>query len=258
MQRQRGSWRRTSTRGRFGKTAACSSGWIPSLVICRCGRCTWEACRRSSRSGKRGRKIPHHQQCARADPAHPESRRVRVARRAGTDLARVRTEDQAPPGQGWPEHLTRSRARNRRSCFQELPDHLARMAFFKVNTGCRDQEVCGLKWDDEVKVPELDTSVFIIPGDRVKNAQDRLVVSTALPGQWWRLKGANTRTMCSPTCRSEGMPKPGEQQKGAIPVRVFRMNNSAWQSARARAADKWEQQAGLRHRRGFGKCACTI
>jgi len=30
--------------------------------------------------------------------------------------------------------------------------------------------------DDEVKVPELETSVFIIPGDRVKNAQDRLVV----------------------------------------------------------------------------------
>jgi integrase len=60
--------------------------------------------------------------------------------------------------------------------FQELPQHLARMALFKVNTGCRDREVCGLKWDDEVKVPELETSVFIIPGDRVKNAQDRLVV----------------------------------------------------------------------------------
>ena len=41
--------------------------------------------------------------------------------------------------------------------FQELPDHLARMALFKVNTGYRDRELCGL-WDDEVKVPELDTS----------------------------------------------------------------------------------------------------
>ena len=29
--------------------------------------------------------------------------------------------------------------------FKELPAHLARMALFKVNTGCRDQEVCGLK-----------------------------------------------------------------------------------------------------------------
>jgi integrase len=46
--------------------------------------------------------------------------------------------------------------------FQELPDHLARMALFKVNTGLREQEVCGLTWDYEVNVPELDTSVFII------------------------------------------------------------------------------------------------
>jgi hypothetical protein len=51
--------------------------------------------------------------------------------------------------------------------FQELPDHLARMALFKVNTGLREQEVCGLKWEYEVKVPELDTSVFIIPSERV-------------------------------------------------------------------------------------------
>lgn len=43
--------------------------------------------------------------------------------------------------------------------FQELPDHLARMAIFKVNTGTREQEVCALKWSYEVEVPELDTSV---------------------------------------------------------------------------------------------------
>ena len=60
--------------------------------------------------------------------------------------------------------------------FQELPDHLARMSLFKVNTGLREQEVCGLKWADEVEVPELNTSVFIIEGDKVKNGQDRLIV----------------------------------------------------------------------------------
>ena len=57
-----------------------------------------------------------------------------------------------------------------------LPDHLARMCLFKVNTGCREQEVCQLRWDWEVRVPELNTSVFIIPGERVKNREDRLVV----------------------------------------------------------------------------------
>ncbi len=46
--------------------------------------------------------------------------------------------------------------------FKELPDHLARMALYKVNTGCREQEVCSLQWDWEVEVPELDTSVFIL------------------------------------------------------------------------------------------------
>ena len=59
---------------------------------------------------------------------------------------------------------------------RELPDHLTEMALFAVNTGCRDQEICGLRWEWEVTVPELDTSVFIIPGERVKNSDERLVV----------------------------------------------------------------------------------
>jgi len=63
-----------------------------------------------------------------------------------------------------------------RTLFRALPDHLARMCLFKVNTGCREQEVCQLRWDWEVDVPELDLSVFIIPGDKVKNTEDRLVV----------------------------------------------------------------------------------
>ncbi|MCC6489097.1 MAG: site-specific integrase [Candidatus Hydrogenedentes bacterium] len=63
-----------------------------------------------------------------------------------------------------------------RALLKELPAHLAAMALFKVNTGCREQEVCQLRWDWEVQVPELNTSVFLIPGDRVKNGEDRLVV----------------------------------------------------------------------------------
>jgi len=63
--------------------------------------------------------------------------------------------------------------------FQQLPAHVARMALFKVNTGCRDQEVCGLRW--EVAVPELDTSVFLIPGSKVKNGDERMVVLDRVP-----------------------------------------------------------------------------
>lgn len=31
--------------------------------------------------------------------------------------------------------------------FAELPEHLRRMALFKVNTGCREQEICAMRWD---------------------------------------------------------------------------------------------------------------
>jgi integrase len=60
--------------------------------------------------------------------------------------------------------------------FNALPPYLAQMALFKVNTGCREQEVCQLRWDWEQEIPQLETSVFIIPKERVKNREDRLVV----------------------------------------------------------------------------------
>jgi integrase len=37
--------------------------------------------------------------------------------------------------------------------FAELPDHLQRMALYKVNTGCREQEACKLRWDWEIATP---------------------------------------------------------------------------------------------------------
>ncbi len=63
-----------------------------------------------------------------------------------------------------------------RMLFKALPTHLANMALFAVNTGCRDHEICTLRWNWEVCVPELNTSVFIVPGELVKNGDDRLVV----------------------------------------------------------------------------------
>lgn len=60
--------------------------------------------------------------------------------------------------------------------FRELPAQLAAMAPFAVYNGCRDQEVCGLRRDWGVKVPEPDTFVLIVPGRFVKNGDDRLIV----------------------------------------------------------------------------------
>jgi integrase len=47
---------------------------------------------------------------------------------------------------------------------------------FKVNTGCREQAICQLRRDWEIQIPELDTSVFLVPGSMVKNREDRLIV----------------------------------------------------------------------------------
>jgi len=60
--------------------------------------------------------------------------------------------------------------------FKELPPHLLNMALFAVNTGCRDTEICKLRWNWEVPVIGLGYSVFLIPSEHVKNREERLVV----------------------------------------------------------------------------------
>ena len=64
--------------------------------------------------------------------------------------------------------------------FQHLPRHLADAALFAVNTGCREQEVCQLRWDWEVEVPHLETSVFILPESITKTSTERVVVLNAV------------------------------------------------------------------------------
>jgi hypothetical protein len=77
-----------------------------------------------------------------------------------TWLARA-AQDQAAAGDGRAEpYPVVGRAG---AVVSAVAEALARMALFKVNTGCRDAEVCGLKWAWEVPVPELNTSVFPDP-----------------------------------------------------------------------------------------------
>lgn len=130
--------------------------------------------------------------------------------------------------------------------FQELPDYLARMGLFKVNTGLREQEVCGLKWADEVEVPELNTSVFIIEGDKVKNEQDRLVVLNRVA----RSVINNVRGQ-HPDYVFVRVPKLRKDKLGCDvgpdgsllkTCGLKKMNNTAWKNARERAADKLEAQ----------------
>ncbi|MEZ1729059.1 tyrosine-type recombinase/integrase [Pseudomonas aeruginosa] len=125
--------------------------------------------------------------------------------------------------------------------FSELPDHLRRMALYKVNCGSREQEVVKLRWDWEIPAPELDTSVFLIPSDfggrdkgsGVKNGEERLVVlntvaKSVIEGQ---------RGLDPVWVFPYGMP---DRNGKATPV--HRMNDSAWKKARIRAAKKYQER----------------
>jgi integrase len=61
-----------------------------------------------------------------------------------------------------------------------LPRHLVDAALFAVNTGCREQEICQLRWSWEVKVPALNTSVFVLPEWLTKTGTERVVVLNAI------------------------------------------------------------------------------
>ncbi len=100
--------------------------------------------------------------------------------------------------------------------FSELPDHLVKMSLFAVNTGCRDREICNLQWDWEITVPELGTTVFIIPGKYVKNGDNRLVILNQIA-----ISVINTNRNIHPTHVFTYDGKP-----------LSRMMNSAWLRAR--------------------------
>ncbi|HEY6924535.1 MAG TPA: site-specific integrase [Steroidobacteraceae bacterium] len=135
--------------------------------------------------------------------------------------------------------------------FRELPDYLARMALFKVNTGTREEEVCGLKWVDEVSMPELGTSVFIVSGDKVKNGHDRLIVLNRVARSVIEsVRGQDSEYVFV------RFPKPPKVKAGyerviPQPVRVQTMNATAWKSVRVRAAKKWEERTGRPAPEGF-------
>jgi integrase len=67
--------------------------------------------------------------------------------------------------------------------FGTLPTHLKNMALFKVNTGCRDQEVCSWRWKWERQVPGLDATVFVVPKEYVKYGEDHVVVLNSVARQ---------------------------------------------------------------------------
>ena len=124
--------------------------------------------------------------------------------------------------------------------FSELSGHLARMALFKVNTGTREHEVCGLRWDWEVRIPELETSVFIIPADHVKNGAARYVVLNRTAKAVIEACRGEHETFVFTTEGRDGQRHP-----------QARVNNSGWKAARRRAAARYQGELGRSCPQGF-------
>jgi integrase len=119
--------------------------------------------------------------------------------------------------------------------FAELPEVPNRqMALFKVNTGNREEEVCQLRWQWEIPVPELKTSVFVVPGQFVKNGEERLIVlnQVALSVIEAR-RGIHPEFVFTYQRGTTGQPHP-----------LGCMNNHAWQHARTRAAAAYAERFG--------------
>ena len=143
-----------------------------------------------------------------------------------------------------------------RRLFDALPDHLRSMAAFAVHTGLRNSEVCGLRWEDEIQVPELDTSVFVVDGRNVKNGEDRLVVlnSTAMavigaqrgrhPEFVFIYKGQPIRSMYSTGWRA------GREKAGLPEVRVHDLKHTYGRRLRAAGVSFEDRQALLGHKSG--------
>ena len=118
--------------------------------------------------------------------------------------------------------------------FRELPAHLQRMALYKVNTGCREQEVCQLRWQWEVQIPELETSLFILPSNdqfQTKNSQERVVVLNSI-------------------ARRVVDEQRGKSKEFVFTYRgrkILRIHNWGWKLARARANLSNVRVHDLRH-----------
>jgi integrase len=123
-----------------------------------------------------------------------------------------------------------------RLLFGELAPHLERTALFDVNTGLRVQELCGLKWEWEQRIPELDTSeikrtVFVLPESVMKNKEARIVVlKDAAQSIIEEVRGQH------PVYAFTWVNRTGKR------VRLTRMTNTGWNAARRRAAARYEKE----------------
>jgi len=188
------------------------------------------------------------------------NRALEVARTVMNRAARVWRTDDGEPWLGAPpliEMLDESATKRKpypitwseqAQLLPRLPGHLQRMVQFAINTGARDENVCGLRWTWEVPVPELGRSVFLIPAAEFKGKRAHVLI---LNDAAWRIveecRGKHAEFVF--VYRRERVVNL-DQAPAMKYRRVDTMNNTAFQAARDAAGLGMMRVHDLRHTYG--------
>ncbi|MGC4075456.1 MAG: tyrosine-type recombinase/integrase [Rubrivivax sp.] len=145
---------------------------------------------------------------------------------------------------------------------RQLPPHLQRMALFALNTGARDDNICGLRWEWERPVTELKRSVFLIPAAEFKSKRPHVLILN--DAAWHLVEECRKRRDSLIAAETERGPRqPGDVDRFVFCWRrglevgsrapaapwaaVDTMNNTAWQNARDAAKLPKVRVHDLRH-----------
>ncbi|WP_310732341.1 tyrosine-type recombinase/integrase [Ideonella sp. A 288] len=131
-----------------------------------------------------------------------------------------------------------------------LPDHLARMTLFSLNTGVRDDVVCSLQWSWEIEVPELGISVFEVPREHVKGRRrPRVVVCNSVAQSIIESQRGKHDDFVFVWRRERVKNFEDAPVMSYQPIQT--MNNTAWQNARKKAGMPDLHVHDLRHTAGM-------
>lgn len=131
---------------------------------------------------------------------------------------------------------------------EKLLPHLQRTVLFAVNTGARDDNICGLRWEWERPVPELGRSVFLIPAAEFKSKRPHVLILNDVA---WRIvqeqRGLHAEFVF--VWRRERV-KHLELEPAMAWSPIDTINNTGFQNARAAAGLARVRVHDLRHTYG--------
>ncbi len=137
-----------------------------------------------------------------------------------------------------------------KTLLQQLAGHLARMSLFALNTGVRDDVICSLKWEWEIRIPQLGISVFEVPPRHVKGRKGSkfLICNSVAQAIIESVRGQHLEYVF--VYRRERVKNLAEPPKMSYRP-IATMNNTAWQSARMAAGLDDLHVHDLRHTVGM-------